>query len=448
MKPFPHQIEASSYLQANNGGFLYIEQRGGKTKPTVDRLMKSPFSDILIITKSTSLVVWFNELRLQGVPENQIMVLSGGKKKRERGLAESDIPFVIANWDMVERYKLVDFRKWEAIVFDESSCMANGTASVTRYILRSLRRLRACSDRQPFITALSGKPAPESPIQYAAQAMAVQGEYFGYKRLDEYIYEMWKENPKKPGSINKMIPRSPLHLAEIKGWVQKNCFVRTMDQLGLGSERLYSRMYVDLNKEQKKAISWALAKKSQLGAEIGDKVFVGYMNQIAAGINPESGVMINVDKIKLLLEKFAEDQEPMVVFSFFKAPLREASRIFGVCSRVITGDNTKSHVDEVIEDFQNGGFKVLFAQTDLVKMGRDLSRADVTYYLNNSFSSDTRDQSEMRTTRIDKNTPVGIVDICTRDTMDESIVNMLVKKDKISDSFLVKEMKKMEATIG
>jgi len=451
MKPYPHQIEAVEYLKANCGGFLYIEQRGGKTKPSVTFLLNSQINRqfglnhyTLIVTKSTCMTVWAKEVVAQADLMGYIII--NGTKKQRLAKLDSDSPIVICNWDMLYDYKVLDRKKWNTIIFDESSCIANGTSSVTRYILRALRRLRKESVTPPQICALSGNPAPESAIQYASQAMAVTGSYFGCERLDEYINQFWRDPNVSGTPINKWVPRNPLHLVEIKEWIKQTCFVRTMEGLGLGSEILYSQRNVPMNKKQRKAIAWAIDKKKALGSAIGDKVFVGYLNQIAAGVDPDSGEMISEAKLKEILSCYKERPEPIVVFGFFKKPLYAGLELFiqnDVDCDIVTGNQSKQEVDSSIEAFQNGDFDVLFAQVDLIKMGRDLSRANLSYCISNSFSNDTRSQWIMRTTNLTKTTPVAIVDVCCEDSIDEAIVKALNRKEKIADSYLVSEMKKV-----
>jgi len=262
MKFFPHQVEASDYLMKGNGGYLFIEQRGGKTKPTVHAFLgHHRLYNVLIITKATSLVVWKKELELQGLFEGSIVLITGTEKQRIDKL-DSGKTYKICNWDMVKDYKVIDWCEWDTVVFDETSCIANGTASVTRYVIRAMRRLRERMTIQLFVCGLSGNPSPESPIQYATQAMAIEGEYFGHKSIDTYIQEFWKDNLLKPGVVNKMIVRNPLHLVDIKAWIKRRCFVRTLEGLGLGSKILYSRRSVRMNAAQKKAIPAMLSEAS------------------------------------------------------------------------------------------------------------------------------------------------------------------------------------------
>lgn len=109
--PFAHQIEGTAYLMAKGGGFLYMEPRTGKTKTYADFIMNSNFSKILIVTLPTIMDVWAEEFIDQGVPRDQINVISGTKTKRLEKLT-LDLPFNICNYHMLSSYKVFEAQPW------------------------------------------------------------------------------------------------------------------------------------------------------------------------------------------------------------------------------------------------------------------------------------------------------------------------------------------------
>ena len=161
---------------------------------------------------------------------------------------------------------------------------------------------------------------------------------------------------------------------------------------------------------------------------------------MAAGLDPETHEVINQDKLKYMLEAYLENPEPIVILSHYKAPLFKAQELFekkGIKTGLVYGGTgTASQKEEVVNGFKNGDYPVFFGQTRSVKMNYDLSSASLTYYPNNSYSRDDRGQSEKRTTNVNKTIPIGIMDLCYRDTMDEKLVNTLRSKEKISYSFI------------
>lgn len=443
--PFKHQVEGTEYLKKNKGGFLWMKPRTGKTKTACDWILQSNYSKILIVTKTTIMDVWEAELIDQYVPENQINVIRGSKDKREIALAK-DVPINICNYEMLKSYKVFSAWDWECIIFDESTKIANHTSQVTQYCVRGVNKLRQ-QGYPPAVACLSGNPAPETPMQYASQALIAHGVYFDEVSLDRYLAKHWKKNI----ISHKWEMNNPLHIGGIKAWIKVNCFVRTMEELGLGSEIFYSKRFFEMNKTQKQAIGWSMGKRAKLneiGEKVGDKVFVNYMNQIGAGLCPETGTMINLSKIMFVARYFEEHREPLVVTSFFKKPLAAAAEIFqemGIRVCLVTGDTKPKFVDARIRDFQEGRIDIFLGQQNKIMMGVDLSRSSLMFNLSNALSGEVRDQLTKRCTNVNKKEPVEIVDLCFTDSMDSPIVSMLNNKGALSSSFLVGEMKTMAA---
>jgi hypothetical protein len=132
----------------------------------------------------------------------------------------------------------------------------------------------------------------------------------------------------------------------------------------------------------------------------------------------------------------------MVVLSHYKAPLFEMARLLkkaDIPYGLVHGQTgTSSQKQQIVDDFQLGKTEMFLGQTRSVKMNYDLSRASLTHYPTNSYSRDDRAQSEKRTTNLSKNIPVGIIDYCYHDTMDQALVKRLRSKEKISYSFIDK----------
>jgi hypothetical protein len=78
--------------------------------------------------------------------------------------------------------------------------------------------------------------------------------------------------------------------------------------------------------------------------------------------------------------------------------------------------------------FKEGKYDILAGQVDKIQMAWDLSLADITYFISNSFSNEKRSQVEMRTTNMNKSTPVELRDLCTVGSPDEDVVDCLKGK--------------------
>jgi len=168
-------------------------------------------------------------------------------------------------------------------------------------------------------------------------------------------------------------------------------------------------------------------------------VYAMYENMIASGIDPMTREIINYAKINDVLDCYLDTREPMLVASFYVDILPAAVKIFqeaGVNCAFVDSTVISTEREEIRQRFQDGELDVVFGQSQVVCEGQDYSRANYTYTFNNCFSGNIREQLVMRTTNINKTTPVEIIDICTEETLEYKVVQKLNKKEKISNEFL------------
>lgn len=154
--PFKHQLEGSEYILDNGGGFLFMEQRTGKTLTALLALERMiGLNKILIVTKSTIMQTWKQEIGRQNPWEADVCIIAGTRKKREALLSESWL-FYIVNYEMLHPYRVIDRWEWDVVIFDESSSVANEDSKVTRYALPAINS-----------TAKDRKPGGNVPLGYA-----------------------------------------------------------------------------------------------------------------------------------------------------------------------------------------------------------------------------------------------------------------------------------------
>ncbi len=383
---------------------------------------------------------WYNWLVAQGFKEDMISLVEGTtKKKREKELAKNK-PIIICNYEMSISFKLKRLRKWKVILYDESYRLAHIDANVTQYWIRGHR------DPEQIRIALTGEPAPENPLNFATQYFIVRGGFMGYDSYMMYYLDNWR----RCDYSGKDIPLVPTHDSEIRDYVRETAYCRTMKSLGLGSEILYNEFFFDLNSKQKKLME--KVKELQDASKFIDgpvaenqyKLKARSMERlVSAGLDPDDHSIINRSKIDFIVDSYLEEPEPIVVLSFYKAPLFELQRTFeskGIKCGLIYGQiGTASEKETQVDKFKDAEYDVMLGQTRSVKMNYDFSRASKTYYLTNSYSQDDRSQSEKRTTNINKATPVEIIDLSYNDTLDHAVVDKLKKKKKISYSFIDEE---------
>ncbi|MFO7890678.1 MAG: helicase-related protein [bacterium] len=439
-KLYSHQEMGAKYLRDRKGGYLFWKMRTGKTLAALHGILDTP---TLILTKGSIMETFRKALVYDmGIRETDIVVCHGKFTWKKRKQLLTKFPIVICNYEAAITLRVMTAQPWAAIVFDESYALANyKSAKVTRYIERSIKK----QPREQKRAALSGTPASENPIQYASQFFIVDGYFMGYTNIHDYYHDNWMLDKNK-----KQVPINKKHLKELHEYIHQEATFLSLEELNLGSPILYNKRFVQLNMAQLGCIEWAQGRKAELNRlfhgmsdrSVGNMVYAVYENMIAAGIDPATHEVISTEKVQDVVNCYLDNREPILVLSHYVDILPVAEELFhkaGIRAAYFDGKTSKIAVEEVRALFQEGKLDAVIAQSKVAGEGLDFSRANTTYYLNNSFGLNTREQTIMRTTNINKTTPVEIIDICTMDTLDVAVVEKLQKKEKISESFLMKQ---------
>lgn len=458
--PYKHQEKGIDYMVSRKNGGLFMRMRTGKTPTTIWGIESLGAFPCLIIAPSTVLAGWEDELLDLGVPQKDIIIIddSHGTKYRSSELAELlTLPYIkyfLINFEKVKATNAFRIRKtvspllcigdWKAIVIDESYRIANFESSLGEYV----HRYPKPKDQHRFI--LTGSPASESPLNLPSQIVFADGEYFGCKSPEEYRTKYYEYNK----FIYKWELKNESHREEIREYIERNMYCVTMEELGLGVEKLYSMARVELNQAQKDLLQWVrLAKVYRYATETPEDeahlmlpiVRVGFENSIASGVNPLTKEMISTNKVEFVVKAMKEHpNEKYLILSSMREPLHALSRLLDrerITYGVIHGDVSRKNRHQTRKDFQSNVVQHCLGQEDTVKMGLDFSALDRIYRISITFSQDTRAQADDRGNHLTRTEPYHIIDVISRDTKDEKHVQY-VRQKKINADYFIEDMNK------
>jgi SNF2 family DNA or RNA helicase len=159
-----------------------------------------------------------------------------------------------------------------------------------------------------------------------------------------------------------------------------------------------------------------------------------WLARMAAGFSPEKPHPLEsshkLKELEVLLQGELS-QEQVVVWCHF---LREVEEVEGLLERLkvssvsVTGAVSQSKREHAIHNFQRGQAQVFIAQVRCARYGLNCACADTAIYFGNEWSLETRMQSEDRILHPGKTTPVLIVDLVTRNTVEEDVQQVLRNK--------------------
>lgn len=434
--PYKHQVEATDFAVKRNGACFWMKMRTGKTLATVHAIAKANAFPCLIIAPKAIMPVWKAEFLLEGADPRLVDIVEGPKQKRIKML-QHPAPVVIANYEMITAYRLFDCAEWGSIVIDESLKIGNIGTKRTLACLDYIESRMYPKDQMRF--CLSGSPASESPFQLVPQMFFVLGNFMGYKSWEKYIMENWRYNKYS----YKWEPIRKAHLAEIKKFNQENAF---HCDLGFGKDTLRRRLEVEPTEHQKRLIN--TIRESETYTREGETlrytpmVRAGFELQVCAGRNPFTGEIFDKSRIRQIIEWCIDTEEPCLVVTryrkgFIEAFVQEAEALSKGKLRVGTMVGSQADLNqETLSKFQAGVLDVIIGQAEVVSEGLDFSRASVIHYLSNSYSQNTRAQSEARCTNLKKKEPTELIDYVTRGCLDGALVDLLEKKADLSSQYV------------
>jgi hypothetical protein len=146
-------------------------------------------------------------------------------------------------------------------------------------------------------------------------------------------------------------------------------------------------------------------------------------------------------KLDMLYRDIDETAKPCIVITHFSA---EAARIYSdlknkysVC--LMTGWKRIGTID----DFKEGKYDVMVANSSVVSHGFNLQNSTTIIFYSNTFSLETRLQTEGRIFRLGQTQPCMYIDYAYEDSIDEKIVASLRMKRNLLDYIRDADMKEI-----
>ena len=428
---FPYQEKALAYAQSRSRIALFMEMRLGKTLVCI-RWLSNKTGPFLIVAPVEALAGWEHELRGERVNPLHIAVLYGTKQQRLKRLSETDN----RSWCLInyEGLRVIDKdirnMPWGAVVLDESTRIRNPKAGVTKYCLSAFSNIR-------HRAILTGLPDPEGPTDYYCQLSFLNGGFLGCHNYWMFRHKFFKTDARgwnwepKAGIIDR-----------IKREVHDLSFILTRDKANIGSKKLYQRRVVEMTPAQTKLYNQV---KNEFAYEEQETKWVItqvlWLSRIAGGFNADGTELVSKKKMNELLRLLNEDlkNDQAIVWFRFNSELRSACSQMsdvGISCESITGSVDKKLRPDIVKRFQSGKFRVLAMQVKCGRFGLDCSAADTAIYYSNPYDGEDRAQTEDRIVHPKKKNPLLLIDLISRNSIDEDVIRILKDKRQSSRQFM------------
>lgn len=419
----PPQKMALKYAFPLNKIALFMEMRLGKTTTCIRWLEEKKTKQNLIITPSSVISVWVNELTEEGYHSREINILTGKSTERIR-LAEERKLWNIINYEGMLACPEIFAMNWDAVVLDESTKIKNSKAQITKLINKEFQEI-------PYKAILSGYPCPESAMDYFEQFKFLDGNFMGFDN-----FWAWRNVVCVQLGFRWVI--KDRFKEQLKKLVEEKAFILTRKEAGLGSRKIYSRRFIKMNPVQRKVYSeikknFSCTFKKHTKETKWIPVKLEWMSQVASGFAPPQQFISDLKYRELLYLLKGELKGQKVVVWF-----RHNIELNFVYQKLIA--LKKFSVGRFTAEFKEGNLNkdtnILLVQSRCGMMGLNWSAASTSIYYSNWPSGEIRVQSEDRIIHPQKKEPVLYIDLLTENSIDIHLLDLLKNKKLNAKEFL------------
>jgi len=453
---WPHQEKAVRFLQNRQAGMLAMEMGTGKTLAALELLSRWRCDDVLVLCPKSVVPVWPEEVAKHRPMRWRVTCLdqNGSAKRLKRFLADRKIRdrrhrLTVTNYEAILNDRLfAAFKRarFDCAVWDESHRIKAPGGKISR-------RCSQLCDRVPRRLALTGTPAPHSPLDLYAQFRALDKRVFGtsfaafrsryavmggFEGREVVAYQNLEELHSRMAEFTFRVRAGEVLALPPQTEVVRYC------TLGDRAEAVYGELEADFLVELQEGrlrVPNALAKLLRL-----QQITSGYLP-----VEDERGetrvARVGEEKKKLFAEVLEDlrcstddegsAQSPVVVFARFLHDLDDARDV---------GESLGYRVAELsgrrndLELWQKCRADLLAVQTRAGSLGIDLTRARYAVFYSLGFSLGDHRQAIARLHRPGQRHSVTFVYLLARGTVDEIILRAVRKRAQVVD-YVIDELR-------
>jgi SNF2 family DNA or RNA helicase len=327
---------------------------------------------------------------------------------------------------------------------DESTTIKNHSAKRTKGITK-IGRLAA------FRRVATGSPITKSPLDVYAQCEFLNPDllnahsYFAFQAR----YAVTVERKMATHTFKQIVGYR--RLDELQQKLAEFSFRIRKDECFDLPDKVFLQREVELTDEQRKAydqmVGMALATFEQgMTTTANALTQIMRLQQIVCGhITLDDGTQVELKNNRLneLLAAIEESSGKIIIWATFRHDIfaikQALQKAYGMNSvATYFGDTTADERSEIVERFQNPEDELRFfiGQPRTGGYGLTLTEAHTMIYYSNSYDLEVRLQSEARIDRYGQKNKMTYIDLSTPGTVDEKIVDALLRKMDIANEVL------------
>lgn len=448
-EPFQHQVEFMQYAKNKNKFLLGDEQGLGKTKQAIDLAVarKSQFKHCLIVCGVNALKWnWENEIKTHSNEKGRILGIQTKQNgKRVIGSVQDRYNDLCRNHDelfLITNIETLRDKKIQAKIKDMCE---KGIIGMT--VIDEIHKCKNAQKQQGkaihncksfYKLAMTGTPLMNEPIDLYNILKWLDVEHHSFTAFrSRYCIMGGYGNYQIVGYKN---------LHELNVLLEANMLRRLKkDRLDLPA-KIKTREYVELTPKQRTLYSQV------------EKDIKAQVDQIRLDPNPLSKLIrlrqvtgcptilssqvdesVKLDRMVELIDESVGNAGKVIVFSNWATMIRKAyERINSQYqAQVITGQTKDEDRIKKVEKFQTDEkCRVILGTIGAMGTGLTLTSADTVIFLDEPWNTSNKEQAEDRSHRIGQKKSVNIITLIAKDTIDERINAIVMKKGLMAEALV------------
>ena len=440
-----HQKKAVNKLQKIKVNALFMEQGTGKTRTTLELI------NIRLSKKRINHVIWLCPCSVKENLRRDIIKHTGSEQGDLITICGIETLSTSVKWNS---YLLELCDKYNCyLIVDESSKVKNHLAKRTKNILR-------LAEKCTYKSVLNGTPITRNEADLYSQMYILDWRILGYKSYWSFSANHLEYDDR--GQIRKCLNVDYL-TEKIAPYAYQ---IKKSECLDL-PEKTYETKYFYITPEQWEhydnmadELLFNLDESENVDPEIiyrfltGLQLILGgyriWMQKELRHYKYSSDKIVNAmhkkhffsniednPRMQCLLDIVEGITEKCIIFCKYTDEINNIVDLLnkkGYSAIAYNGKLSQKKRQDNIDKFENN-VQFLVANKTCAGFGLNLQFCSYVIFYSNDYDFGTRSQAEDRVHRIGQNKNVHIIDICAANTLDESIIKCLQKKENLLDEF-------------
>lgn len=415
-------------LHAGLGACLADDMGLGKTLQTLCVLYHRRAQGPSLVVAPTSVTFNWKEQAQRFVPELKVLLYEGtGPVRAQAAEHLADYDVVVVSYGIFHKdHSLLGSREWNCLVLDEAQKIKNPSSATARSAFDMTARARL---------ATTGTPIENHLLELWSLMNFLNPGLLGSQNSFRQIYLSRSDDGQEGHRLERLRAQvGHFILRRRKQMVAPQLpeKLETVHRIDLsGEEREFyngiRRAALEMQKEDRISLLTALTRLRQACCDpaLVDEQWTVPSSKITAAV-------------EMLAEVSAEGHQ-ILVFSQFVSLLNRLARQLdeeGLHYRTLYGSTLVEERRALVDEFQQGQFRIFLISLKAGGTGLTLTRADYVLHLDPWWNPAVEDQATDRAHRIGQTQTVNVYRLIARETVEEKVLELHRSKRELAEAVL------------